>query len=108
MDQQTKNIELKTIYQEYIDFFPSIELKLTTGLLASINDAILSNRTSHLKITTSENTTFKISVDLKGWFVIGKEDCYETFETLMGQISPLFSKSFGHQLTTKLMSLQQD
>lgn len=108
MDLLLKNTELKTIYQEYKDFFPQIEIKLASGLLANLGDGIISNRTSHLKITTEESKTFKVSVDLKGWFIIGREESFETFETLMNQVSSSFSKSFGGKLIEKLNLLHSN
>lgn len=105
MDLHQRNKELTIIYQEYKDFFEVIELKLTSSILADLGDGVLNKRNSHIRLRTHEGDMRQITVDLRGWSIIGSEKSYETFETLMMQISEGFRDSFGNQLTKKLNEL---
>lgn len=107
MEPEVRNNELQLIHKEYTPFFESIDLKLANNLLASLNDGIYGNKTSHLRVQTGEGDIKRITVDLNGWSIIGNPKAYETFEMLMMDTSPSFRDLFGNKLAQKLHQLDQ-
>lgn len=95
--------ELSAIAAEYESYFPECSLVLRTCLRNTPDSTTL----SHLRITTKEGTKLQVSVTVGGWFVVGKEAYYQTFEALMNNESPLFCQTFANSLTSKLNALAQ-
>lgn len=118
MDLKQQQRELTQIFEEYKAFFPECRLCLTGGgpVGGIVNESAdyyarafsrkLNHKDiNHIHIKTNENDIIKVSVDLAGWYVIFREKHYETFESLMMNVSASFQSKFGSELNSKLMDL---
>lgn len=89
MDSLIESHELESVITEYALYFEAC--KLVKGDI------------SHLKIVGERN--FDIGVTLRGWYILGTKEYYETFETLMMNVYPNFQKKFNFELSSKLENL---
>lgn len=86
--------DLQELAREYELFFPTLTKETKDG-------------TPCLRIETHEHSIRYVSVDEKGWFLLGDSRHHETFEQLMNSISPGFQAKFASLLIGKLQALAQ-
>lgn len=86
--------ELRAIASEYGSYFPRLELRTSSSEL-------------YLHITTKEEKTLRVSVCESGWFLLGGERFFQTFEALMDTELPKFRSTFAGELSDKLAALAE-
>lgn len=99
MDTLTKNNELSKIFNNYKDLIPS-SLHLTGDLIQLPHFPV---KASYIKFDIEGIK--KVSVDIQGWYILGENERFETFESLMMKKSMKFQEIFGSELIRKLNNL---
>lgn len=99
MDNQTKNNELTKIFQNYKDLIPS-SLHLQGELIQLPH---FPTKSSYILFKIEGSN--KVSVDLQGWYLLGDNERFETFEGLMMNKFKSFQELFGSELIRKLNTL---
>ncbi|ODV80837.1 uncharacterized protein CANTADRAFT_20398 [Suhomyces tanzawaensis NRRL Y-17324] len=106
MDNAAQRNELSLVLEEYGSFFP--ECNLQTVVQRPVDFYNPSKKPqNHLHILTALGDEFKVTVDIRGWSLLTDTRCYETFESLMMNVSPDFQAHFGNELSAKLEKLLQ-
>ena len=60
------------------------------------------------QITTLEDKTYKIELSRSGYQILESGQFYESFDTLLGQISPKYMSSFSNLLFSKLSEIKNE
>lgn len=89
--------DLKQIASEYKSYFPVISLvEKDQKILSTIG---------HIELETLEGKKLSISVSERGWFILGSNKYYDTFEALMNTHSAGFRDTFANDLFDKLLKI---
>lgn len=99
--------ELDAITREYTAYFPECLFVSQSEAASEFSHEDNTRLLSHIRMTTREGSELKISVSGAGWFLVGQNSYFPTFEALMNTESPEFSRTFANSLTNKLNALAE-